>query len=191
MTATRSRPLALYVLALRLYPRSFRERYAREMAAVLRAQLQDEPASRVWVRAVTDLARTVPARHLEVHMSARTRLLLSGGLATAGILALLVVGLGDGAPTAVVVFAAAVALAGGLALARRDRPLRPGEPAIGRYWPLLICGGAVALALAALAPTDLPALAWAPLMLVIVGGILAVSVGALVGTARLAGRATR
>lgn len=55
----------LYALLLQLYPRAFRERYAPEMARVLRDRLRDEPAARVWIDVLADAAVSIPLQHME------------------------------------------------------------------------------------------------------------------------------
>jgi uncharacterized membrane protein YhaH (DUF805 family) len=61
--------MSAYAALIRLYPRSFREDYGPDMEVLLRRQLQDEPALRVWGRALLDVVLTVPPQHLEVLMS--------------------------------------------------------------------------------------------------------------------------
>jgi hypothetical protein len=51
-------------LALRLYPRAFRERYADEMTRVLVERLRHERAVRVWMDVMCDLAVSIPRQHL-------------------------------------------------------------------------------------------------------------------------------
>jgi hypothetical protein len=54
-----------YRALLRLYPQWFRDEYGPDMELLFATQLRDERPLQVWVRAVWELARTVPARHLE------------------------------------------------------------------------------------------------------------------------------
>lgn len=61
--------MTLYGALLRLYPRSFRDAYGQDMALLLRDQLRDERAARVWGRTLLDLVLTVPPQHLEVLVS--------------------------------------------------------------------------------------------------------------------------
>jgi hypothetical protein len=71
-----------YRALVRLYPRSFRDEYGDDLVALFKDQRVDEPALRVWRRAVLDLAVTVPTQHLEAHMhrsSQRTVTVLAAG----------------------------------------------------------------------------------------------------------------
>jgi hypothetical protein len=54
----------LYSLLLRLYPRSFRDRYALEMRRVFRDRLRDEPARCVWIDVLVDALFSIPQQHL-------------------------------------------------------------------------------------------------------------------------------
>jgi hypothetical protein len=59
----------LYRWALRLYPRTFRERYADEMTRVLLERLRHERAVRVWMDVICDLAVSIPRQHLHPQLS--------------------------------------------------------------------------------------------------------------------------
>ena len=65
---TGQRALGMYTALLRVYPRSFRDEYGQDMVLLFAQQLRDEPAARIWVRGVVDLAITTPSLHLEHHM---------------------------------------------------------------------------------------------------------------------------
>ena len=58
-----------YRALLRLYPSRLRAEYGPDMVQLVRDQCADEPAWRVGGRIVVDVALTLPAQHLETHMS--------------------------------------------------------------------------------------------------------------------------
>ena len=123
--------MRIYRALLHLYPRSFRHEFGDDMLLLLRHQLRDENVARVAARAVVDLAVTVPARHLEVHMNstATTALAITFGTVAA---ALAVVGGPLGLGAALVLFALAVLTW------RRNRPVV--DASDGRWWKLLVAG---------------------------------------------------
>src|SRR5579864_4701509 len=59
----------VYRALLKVYPKRYRERFGEQMGQLFADQLRasDTPKkfARVWLRTLADLARTVPARHLE------------------------------------------------------------------------------------------------------------------------------
>lgn len=65
---TAARHAALYRALLALYPRSFREDYEGPMAQVF-ADLVRDAGPRAWLRALPDLARTVPKQRIEAVMT--------------------------------------------------------------------------------------------------------------------------
>jgi len=136
-----------YGVLLRLYPRDFREEYGEDMAQLLRNQLRDESATRVWARTVLDVALTAPSIRLEAHMSRGTSAPIVYGTAAAACLALAVV-VGTSAGVSVIGFAG-VFVFGGLAFIawRRARVLEPSAHADAHWWKYLAVG-CVGLALA-------------------------------------------
>jgi hypothetical protein len=62
------RHIRLYRSLLVLYPRSFRRDYREPMAQLFGDSLRTRGA-RVWLRALPDLARTIPAQRIEAFMS--------------------------------------------------------------------------------------------------------------------------
>jgi len=58
-----------YLLLLKIYPKGYRREYERPMLQHFRDQLRSASSAKqlfgFWLRILTDLARTVPARHLE------------------------------------------------------------------------------------------------------------------------------
>jgi len=134
-----------YGLLLRLYPRDFREEYGEDMVQLLRNQLRDENARRVWARTVLDVALTVPSIRLEAHMSRGTSAPVVYGTATVASIVLAVV-----AGTSVgvsVVGLAGVFLFGSLAFIawRRSRAFGSSPHADAHWWKYLAIG-CVALA---------------------------------------------
>lgn len=126
--------MRLYQLLLLAYPRSFRREYGTDMVALLSHQLRDEHVARVVSRAAVDLAITIPARHLEVHMNRTSTTALVVIFAAVGA-SLTVFGGPVGLVGAIVLF--------GLALLtwRRNRPVV--GAADGRWWKLLLSGVAL------------------------------------------------
>lgn len=129
-----------YGVLLRLYPRDFREEYGEDMAQLLRNQLRDESATRVWARTVLDVALTAPSIRLEAHMSRGTSAPIVYGTATAACLVLAVV-----AGTSIgvsVVGLAGVLVFGALAFIswRRARTLEPSRHAAMHWWKYLATG---------------------------------------------------
>lgn len=131
--------MSLYGGLLRLYPRAFRDEYGEDMALLLRHQLRDESAARVWARTLLDLAITVPTLRLEAHMSART----SAPVAyTAAAVASLVVAVVAGTSIGVsVVGVGGVLLFGGLALISWRRAQTLGSVGGASAWKLVAVGG--------------------------------------------------
>jgi len=160
-----------YGLLLRLYPREFREEYGEDMTQLLRHQLRDEGARRVWARTVLDVALTVPTLRLEAHMSRASSAPIVYATATVACLVLAVV-----AGTSVgvsVVGLAGVLLFGTLAFIawRRSRSLGPSRHAAAHWWKYLgvgCVGLAAAIVGANLADGELSEGSWA----VFFGGLL-------------------
>lgn len=153
-----------YGVLLRLYPREFREEYGEDMAQILRDQLRDESATRVWARTVLDVALTAPSIRLEAHMSRGTSAPIVYGTATAACLVLAVV-----AGTSIgvsVVGVAGVLIFGALAVIswRRARTLEPSRHAAMHWWKYLGVGCvalAAAIVGAAMADGELSEGSWA------------------------------
>ena len=155
--------MSAYRALVRLYPRSFREAYAEDLDQLLRDQLRDEPALRVWSRALLDLALTVPAQHLETRMSRAPSPAARYGALSALLLVVAAVGaLAVG--TSVVVLVALVALAPVAVVAwRRARALGDGRHAAAHWWKYLAAGatGLAAALLAVAGRDELAAGPWA------------------------------
>ena len=153
-----------YGVLLRLYPREFREEYGEDMAQLLRDQLRDESATRVWARTVLDVALTAPSIRLEAHMSRGTSAPIVYGTATVACLVLAIV-----AGTSIgvsVVGLAGVFVFGALAFIswRRARTLEPSRHAAMHWWKYLGVGCvalAAAIVGAAMADGELSEGSWA------------------------------
>ena len=62
-------PERLYAALLRLYPREFRDEYAREMAQVFRDRMAGDRGVRLWSDTLTDVALTAPREHAAMLLS--------------------------------------------------------------------------------------------------------------------------
>lgn len=183
-----------YRLAVRLYPKAFRDEYGDDLVLLLTVQLRDERAPRVAVRTAVDLLLTIPQRHLESRMST-TRPSTLPAVLGAVALSVLVVAVVVGHP-AVLAGGVAVSLAfGGLALlaAHRDRPLTDARPWSAHWWRLLtsgvvILGGLVA---ATTATGELPSGGWFAAMAAGLAALLLVAAGLVLGIVHLASRERR
>lgn len=182
--------VSAYRALLRLYPRSVRDEYGADMAALFSNQLHDEPAWRVCTRGVVDLALTVPTWHLEARMNRPpTRLVsvLLGSIALAALLLTIVV-----ANPGILVFTLPVAVAAG-ALAvldrRRNGPVPP--QTTGRWWKLLAAGASLLAGVVVIttATGELDSSGtWTLMMLALLTSFVLMAAGVILGVARLAGR---
>lgn len=184
----------MYRLAVRLYPRSFREEYGPDLVLLVSDQLGDEPAWRVQARSAVDLALTLPTRHLEARMNRTPSSLvpaLFGGVALSAI----VVGLTVGHLAVLVVCLAVAGASGGLALlsAHRAGPVSQPGPRSGSWWKLLAAGGGLMATLIAVTTVtgELPQGAWYVAMMTGLLALMLLGTGAVLGVARLAGRRSR
>ncbi len=170
--------LRLYARMVRLYPAAFRDAYGEDMVALLAAQLRDEPRGRVWTRAATDLALTLPTRHLEAHMKLTARTVPPLAVAAGALAATTSV---IGGPIGIAAIVCLVALGFAYLVWRREQPAQEPRHSAGRraLWSIF-CGAGV-LALVALAPQDGPEGLWFLLMSAILAGVVAVTVGVLRG----------
>jgi hypothetical protein len=188
------RTLGAYRLAVRLYPRRFREEYGPDLVGLAADQLRDEPTWRVLARTVVDLALTVPTRHLEDHMSRSATTLVP---VIFGVVALsaVVVGVTVGHPSVILPCLAVAVIAVALALvsAHRARPLTKPRPTTRNWWKLLAGGGAVLAVLIATttATGELPEGVWFVAMVTGLTGLVLIGAGIVLGIAHLASRANR
>lgn len=189
------RSIGVYQGLLHFYPRRFRDEYGTDMALLFADQLRDEPAGRVWARAVVDLAITLPARHLEAHMhrppNPTVPVVFTAVSVTGAAFALLV-----GSNLAVAGFGLAVAVVAGLlavASWRHTRTLTAARPASARWWQVLLCGVCVLAAtiVAVNVVDELPEGWWAPMIITLLAGILTTATGIILGIAHLAANRPR
>ena len=179
----------LYRTALRCYPRSFRDEYGSDMVALLRDQLADEPAARVWSRLFTDLLISVPTRHLEVHMNRPPSLLLPalfGGLTTAGVL-ILVIGGAGGATLAMGALLTLVSGTLGFLFWRDTQEIA--DPSPGSRWWKCLGTGVAALAIFVALTTgsgEVTEAQWPLAMVALVIALALIATGVILGVARLA-----
>jgi hypothetical protein len=155
--------MSAYRALVRLYPRSFREAYAEDLQLLLRDQLRDEPALRVWSRALLDLALTVPAQHLESRMARPPApAALYGALSAVSLavaaLGVLVAGLSVLGAVGLVVFVPLTVVAW-----RRSQALGDGSHAAAHWWKYLVAGatGLVVALLSVAGRDELAAGPWA------------------------------
>jgi hypothetical protein len=176
-------------LLRRLYPRRFRDEYGADMVLLFAEQLRDEPAMRVWARGVIDLAITVPARHLEAHM---TRLpnptvpALLGAVTVAGVLFGIITGSNLGILAAGLSVAA---VAGALAVVawRHTRAITTARPATAHWWKLLAGGAGVlgAVTVVTTATGEVDESMWWPMIVTILGALVTLAAGGVLGIAHL------
>ena len=137
--------VAIYQRLTALYPAPFRAEYRSDLVALFAAQMRDERPTRVWLRALRDLAVTVPTQQLEVRMDRP-----SGNIVTAlfSIVAaaslLLALTLGSG-PTAVLFLAGGIAA--GLTASwsfNATRSARVPGAVSESWWKFLVAGSSLA-----------------------------------------------
>lgn len=186
-----SRPLAerVYAALLHLYPRRFREEYGTDMVLLFRDQRRDEPAWRVTLRTLLDLALTVPYQHLETRMHKNPTPVATLGYLTVALAGLLVAVFGGDGTPAVIIGAAVALAAGSLAIVtwRRAAPFRGSVPT-AQWWMFVVAGPV--LVGAVLVAAELGVDAWIAAMVVIGLAIGSVLVGFALATAGLVARVT-
>jgi hypothetical protein len=186
---TTSRSVRVYRGLLRVYPRAFRDEYGTDMALLFADQLRDEAAPRVWARGVVDLAITIPARHLEAHMTRPPNPIVPIVYAAISLTGLLF-GVVVGSEPGTAVFGLVVAVAAGvLAFAswRRTRPVTAPGSATERWWQVVLAGGGLLGATIAVLTVvgEVSEGWWAPTMLVLLAGILTTATGVILGIAHV------
>jgi len=180
----------VYRVLLHLYPREFRDEYGADMVRLVRDQSAVEPAWRVAARATVDLAITIPAQHLEVHMNRPSNHLvplLYTALACAGLL-FAAVGGSNAAVVAVGLMIAAVAGATAAIAWRRAAPIR-GSVSTRGWWKLVLAGPVIIAAV--LVAAGLGVDAWTVGMLAVLVAFVVTGLGLLLGIVRLLGRGSR
>lgn len=187
---TGQRAVGMYNVLLRVYPRSFRDEYGPDMVLLFAQQLRDEPAARIWVRGVVDLAITTPSLHLEHHMKrSSSSFAFFAVLSGAGVM-LALIGGSSLAPLAVGLSIAAAAGVLAFLSWRRAQAVATARPATAQWWKLL-AGGAGMLAAVNIVTTitgDVSEWLWWPLMLTILLAITSLVSGLILGLAHLSGR---
>ena len=188
------RTLGAYRLAVRLYPKRFRDEYGPDLVGLVTDQLREEPTWRVLGRTTVDLALTVPTRHLEAHMS-RSATTLVPVIFGAVALSAVVVGVTVGHPSVLLACLAVAVIAVSLALVstHRARPLTEPRPTTRNWWKLL-GGGAFVLAVLVATTTatgELPDGAWFVAMVTGLTALVLIGAGIVLGVAHLASRANR
>lgn len=183
------RGMGMYRGLLWLYPRRFRDEYARDMALLFADQLDDEPAGRVWARGVVDLAITIPTRHLEAHMNRLpnpTTPLLFAALGVAGLLFGTLAGSNLGM---LVIGLSVAAVAGALAVFawRHTRAITSSRPVTAHWWKFL-AGGASVLAVVVVVTTatgEVVGSLWWPMLLTVLSALVTLAVGLVLGISHL------
>ena len=188
-----SRHARLYQALTRLYPREFREEYRDDLVQSFCDELRDHGVPRGWARVASDLIRTVPVQHVEVHMSqhspGRTARLRVAALISA-VLAVLAAG------RFVIILAPLVVIAGAVALLywRSQVPYRDAvADASARWWQLMLAGAALFAAIAAAdtyGPNDI-SFSWTLAVFVFLTAVSLLFGGALLGLVHLAKRLRR
>lgn len=178
-----------YRLAVRLYPKSFRDEYGDDLVQLLTSQLRDERTVRVLARTATDLLLSLPQRHLESHMHATRSSTLPVAFGAAALSAL-VVGIVVGHPAVIAGCVASGIGLGALALlaAHRNRPLSDGHPTSSRWWVVLSAGVLLLVTLIALttATGELPSGGWLIAMIVGLTSVLLIAAGLILAIVHLA-----
>jgi hypothetical protein len=187
-----SRGVGLYRVALRCYPREFRDDYGPDMVLVFAQQLADESAPRVWVRSVVDLATTVPAQHLEAHMNrARTSFvpMIFIAVSIAALAVVLVTGASNTSGSAVAMAMAllcvsAVCAVLGVVSWSRTRPITSDGSVTAQWWKFLAAGAAaIGAVIVAEAATDIEA--WELMMLTLLLAFVTLAAGVVLGLAHV------
>lgn len=181
--------IRVYRGLLRFYPRRFRDEYGHDMALLFSDQFQDESAIRVWSRIVVDLAITIPAQHLEAHMTrppAPTVPLLFAATSLTGITFAIVAG---STPRIAALGLAVAVAAGALAGAswRYARGLPTARSASGRWWQVLLAGAGTLTSMIVVLNLvgEVADEWWEAMLITLLGGILLTATGLVLGITHL------
>lgn len=185
--------MTAYRRLVRLYPRSFRDAYGDDLVALFEDQRADEPASRVWRRALADLLVSVPVQHLEVHMSRRSPRTVSAGVVVIGVV-LLSAGTVVGTAVSPLLLLAGVGLVvAGVVVLQQHRDVV--APTFAESWWKPAVAGVALLVTIGLARTFWPAgadldgsIAWSLTFFGIVASIVLLATGAVLGGLALVSR---
>lgn len=185
------RMVGAYRVAVRLYPKWFRDAFGDDLVLLFAEQLHDERVGRVAARTLLDLLRSLPQRHLESHMPTTPSFVMPV-LLSAAALSALVIGIVVGHPATLTVCAIASLGLGALALiaARRARPLTDTRPLTSRWWMVMGAGATLLVALVAIttATGELPSGGWVAAMLAGLLSLILMTTGFVLGVVRLASR---
>ncbi len=183
--------IGAYRALLRLYPRRFRDEYGPDMALLFAEQLRDEPAARVWIRGMVDLAITVPTRHLEAHMNRPPTPVVPLLFAVVSLTGVCVAVIGGSSLGMLAVGLSVAAVIGALAAAawRHTRPVAVARPATAHWWKFLTGGAGVLVAVVVLTTVtgEVDESMWWPMVITVVGALLLLATGLVLGVARLTG----
>ena len=183
-------PIGAYRALLRLYPRNFRDEYGPDMALLFADQLRDEPAARVWVRGMVDLAITVPAQHLEAHMNRPPTPVIPLLFVVVSLTGVCVAVIGGSSLGMLAVGLSVAAVAASLAAVawRHTRPVAA-RPATAHWWKFLTGGAGVLVAVVVLttATGEVDESMWWPMVITVVGALLLLATGLVLGVTRLTG----
>ena len=173
-----------YGALVALYPRRFRDEYGADMMQLVRDSCEDEPTWRVASRVVVDLAISIPAQHLEIHMHRNPSPLIPliyTAVAGAGVV--LAIAGGTGIALLVVGLTVAVIAATFAVIAwRRVAPVG-GSIQTQHWWKLVLAGPVLVGGVIAAAEAGVEA--WFAGMLTLFLGLILTGVGLLLGLMRL------
>ena len=178
----------LYRASLVLYPRSFREKFGRDMVELASDSCRDERTWRVAGRLIVDLAISLPHQHMEVSMKRNVTSVVPvvyAALAAVGVLVVMAGGVGGlSGPVGLAIVVCAGCLAG---VATR-RAMWAAEPVgTDAWWKLIVAG--VGIIAGVVVAAGLGVNAWFAGMLAVVGSVVLVMLGLILGVIRtVAGR---
>lgn len=173
-----------------LYPQAFRAEYRDDLVQLFRDQWRDEPAARVCVRSVVDLAITIPTEHLEARMNRSSNPIVPVLFLALSVAGLALAALAGSEPVPLAVGLSVAAVGGVLAgLAwRRSSPVRgagnPGSIAHA-WWKFLVAGPALLVAVIVGAGAGLEA--WYLGMFCVLTGLVLTAIGVVLGAIEVLG----
>lgn len=175
--------MRVYRTLLLLYPRSFRLAYGEDMVAVFEEMRRDRSPAALWWRVINDAFKSVIVQRLETLMSKESNLRPLGFAALAAVVILTVAFTGA---NNLAVFAVAVVVAGGAAIAalvywQANRTYVEPSDQLHRFWLRTLAIGAGLIALVNIGSGfDIEA-PWLVLFPAIIAGIMLVAVGLILG----------
>ena len=185
--------MSAYRRLVRLYPRSFRDAYGDDLVALFEDQRADEPATRVWRRALADLLVSVPVQHLEVRMSRRSPRTVSLGVVVLGAVLLSAGTLVGTAVSPLLLLAGVGLLVTGITVLQQHRDVV--APTFAESWWKPAAAGLSLLTTIGLTRTFWPAgadldgsVAWSLTFAGIVASIVLLATGAVLGGLALLSR---